>query len=144
MLKTNFVKERFQQILINWIIDANLPFRTLEHPRLHHAFEYSNPLIKDSNAMISHSTVRQRLVNEIESNKDTVVQALRSSPGLIHIAFDGWHLRNHHALFGIICCYMDSAFRIQKLVLGLPELRESHTGVNIAEEVGNILDGYKI
>ena len=144
MLKTNFVKERFQQLLINWIIDANLPFRTLEHPRLRETFEYANPLIRDNNAMISHSTVRQRLVNEFESNKDTVVQALRRSPGLIHIAFDGWRSRNQHALFGITCCYVDSAFRIQKLVLGLPELRESHTGVNIAEEVGNILDEYKI
>ena len=51
--------------------------------------------------MISHSMVRQRLVNEFESNKDTVVQALRRSPGLIHIAFDGWRSRNEHALFGI-------------------------------------------
>ncbi|KAK5996238.1 Putative AC transposase-like protein [Cladobotryum mycophilum] len=143
-LKTNFVKEAFQQCLVNWIVDANLPFRTLEHPRLRQAFKYTNPLVKDSNTMINHTTIRNRLIAEFNSNKDVIKQTLRKSPGLIHIAFDGWRSRNQHTLFGITCCYLDPAFHLQKLVLGLPELRDSHTGANIANEIANILDEYDI
>ena len=65
-LKLSFNRNHFQKLLINWIIESNLPFRTIEQPRLRELLIYSNPLIQQTNALITHSTVRRILVSEFE------------------------------------------------------------------------------
>jgi hypothetical protein len=47
-------------------------------------------------------------------------------------------------LYGITCSFLDRHFNVQKLVLGLPELKARHTGENIAAEVIEILSLYEI
>ena len=143
-LKLSFSRDHLQRLLVNWIIEANLPFRTIEHPRLREALMYLNPLVQDTNALITHPTARQILVNEFERHHHTVVHTLRNAPGQIHIAFDGWRSRNRHALFGITCTFLDCHYKPQKLVLGLPELQSRHTGDNIAAEIIEILESYEI
>lgn len=59
-------------------------------------------------------------------------------------AFDGWTSRNRHPIFGIVAFFLDQEFRPQKIVLGLPNLRESHTGENVAESVQDILDSFEL
>ena len=143
-LKLSFNRNHLQRLLINWIIEANLPFRTIEHPRLCEALMYLNPLVQDTNALITHPTARQILVNEFERHHYTIVCILWNAPGQIHIAFDGWRSRNRHALFGITCSFLDCHFKPQKLVLGLPELHSRHTGNNIAAEITEIIESYEI
>jgi hypothetical protein len=143
-LKFAFDRDYFQKLLINWIVESNLPFRTIEHPRLRELLMYLNPLVRDTNALITHPTARRMLVNEYNRHREAVVHLLRSSPGFIHIAFDGWSSRNKHSLYGITCSFLDQHFRVQKIVLGLPELQVRHTGENIATEVIEILSSYRI
>ncbi|KAJ3454555.1 hypothetical protein MRS44_013155 [Fusarium solani] len=69
---------------------------------------------------------------------------LEKVPGQIHIAFDGWRSRNRHALYGIVCFYIDNNGAPSKLVLGLPELKISHSGENIAAQILEILESYEI
>ena len=47
-LKLSFNRDRLQRLLINWIVEANLPFRTIEQPRLREALMYLNPLVQDT------------------------------------------------------------------------------------------------
>jgi hypothetical protein len=84
------------------------------------------------------------LVNEYNRHREAVIRLLRNSPGFIHIAFDGWSSRNKYSLYGITCSFLDQHFRVQKIVLGLPELQVRHTGENIAAEVIEILSSYRI
>ena len=67
---------------------------------------------------------------------------LSTVPGQIHIAFDGWRSRNRHALYGVVCFYIDCNGAPSKLVLGLPELKISHSGENIAAKIMEILESY--
>ena len=105
---------------------------------------YANPLIAETNAMVSHSTVRCILIDEYERYRSAVIHVLRTSPGQIYIAFNGWQSRNKRTLYGIIYSYLDQHFHVKKLVLGMPELQTTHTGENITKEIVDILSSYNI
>jgi hypothetical protein len=89
-------------------------------------------------------TVRAIAEREFTNNMERVKDALRKSPGQIHIQYDGWKSGKRHALYGIICVFRDSNNRPQKCVLGLPELTERHTGENIAGQIIKIIREYEI
>ncbi|PWI64602.1 hypothetical protein PCL_09496 [Purpureocillium lilacinum] len=139
-----FDRDRFQRLLLEWVVDANISFRQPGHWRLRRVFEYLNPSVAATNAHISHNTVRKRIVDLHLRHKSQIIDHLRTVPGQIHIAFDGWRSRNRHALYGIVCFFVDSDGVPSKLVLGLPELKVSHSGDNIAAQVLEILEGYEI
>ncbi|KAF6513037.1 hypothetical protein HZS61_007977 [Fusarium oxysporum f. sp. conglutinans] len=139
-----FDREHFQRLLLEWVIDANISFRQPEHGRLRRIFEYLNPSVAATNAHISHDTVRRRIIDLHLQRKTRIIDHLRSVPGQIHIAFDGWRSRNRHALYGIVCFYVDKNGVPSKLVLGLPELKNCHSGGNIAAQILEILESYEI
>ncbi|KAG7404489.1 putative AC transposase [Fusarium oxysporum f. sp. rapae] len=139
-----FDRDHFQRLLLEWVIDANISFRQPEHGRLRRIFEYLNPSVAATNAHISHDTVRRRIIDLHLQQKTRIIDHLRSVPGQIHIAFDGWRSRNRHALYGIVCFYVDKNGVPSKLVLGLPELKNCHSGGNIAAQILEILESYEI
>ena len=57
-----FDKERFQALVLNWIIESNSSFRTVEHESLRDVFEYLNPCVAETNAYMVHDTARLKLV----------------------------------------------------------------------------------
>ena len=139
-----FDKDSFQRLLLEWVVDANISFRQPEHWRLRRVFEYLNPSVAATNAHISHNTVRRRITDLHLRYKSQIINHLSTVPGQIHIAFDGWRSRNRHALYGVVCFYIDSNGAPSKLVLGLPELKISHSGENIAAQIMEILESYDI
>ncbi|SCO88905.1 uncharacterized protein FRV6_13033 [Fusarium oxysporum] len=52
--------------------------------------------------------------------------------------------RNRHALYGVTAVLRDTENRLQKVVLGIPELVERHTGENIAAEILEIIRSFSI
>jgi hypothetical protein len=89
-------------------------------------------------------TVRAIAEREFTNNMERVKDALRKSPGQIHIKYDGWKSGNRHALYGITCVFRDSDDRPKKYVLGLSELTERHTDENIAGQIIEIIQEYEI
>ncbi|OWT42498.1 restless-like transposase [Pochonia chlamydosporia 170] len=115
-----FNRNHFQRLLIEWIVDTNQPFSVVEHERLRDIFEYLNPAVKITNANISDTTVRALINSEFKKHKARVIEALRKSPGLIHVSFDGWRARNRHSLYGIVCFFRDENSKPHKVALGVP------------------------
>ncbi|RKK91315.1 hypothetical protein BFJ70_g17814, partial [Fusarium oxysporum] len=134
----------FQRLVVSWIINSNSSFRQSEDPYLRAAFEYLNPLVKTTEAHITHNTVRKRILQVYEENKAEIKRVLATAPGLLHIAFDGWRSNNRHALYGICCYFLNTLGQPGKLVLGLPELVDRHSGDNIATHVVEVLRSYGI
>ncbi|KAG7419838.1 hypothetical protein Forpe1208_v003644 [Fusarium oxysporum f. sp. rapae] len=134
----------FQRLVVSWIINSNSSFRQSEDPYLRAAFEYLNPLVNTTEAHITHNTVRRRILQVYEENKAEIKRALATAPGLLHIAFDGWRSNNRHALYGICCYFLNTLGQPGKLVLGLPELVDRHSGGNIAAHVVEVLRSYGI
>lgn len=141
---SGFDRAVFQQLLIAWIADAQVSFRQAENRRLRDIFEYLNPLVSATEAHICHDTVRRRILQVYNTNKARIGMLLQQVPGKIHIAFDGWRSRNRHALYGITCFFLNEFDQPKKLVLGIPEVVERHSGDNIAIHVIDILEDYGV
>ncbi|KAJ2986110.1 hypothetical protein NUW58_g5187 [Xylaria curta] len=93
---------------------------------------------------ITAPTVRKRIENSYTKNIRAVIQALKESPGMAHIAFDGWRSRNRLGLYGITAFFRDHENRPCKIVLVLPDVADRHTGTNIAAEVLDVIHSYGI
>ncbi|KAM3448796.1 hypothetical protein NHJ6243_010067, partial [Beauveria neobassiana] len=127
-----FDRKHFQRLVLEWIVEENHSFRVCEQGRLRTIFEYLNPLVKITDANISRTTIRHKVLASYEAHKDKVAAVLQKSPGLIHISFDGWRSGNRHSLYGVTCFFRDGNSKPCKLVLGVPELRTRHFGHDIA------------
>lgn len=144
-LVIRFNKTTFQQLLIQWIADANLSFRISEHKGLHQVFNYLNPLVEETSANLTHESVRSRIVDEFNTYKAHVIETLLRSPSQVHVAFDGWSSRNRHSFFSVNAFFLDEeTFQPRKIVLGLPNITIAHTGENIAAAVVEILEEFEL
>ncbi|KAG6990881.1 putative AC transposase [Fusarium oxysporum f. sp. conglutinans] len=143
-LAKGFDRKHFQRLLLEWIIEENHAFSVCEQGRLRQIFEYLNPLVKITDANITRTTIRRKVLSAYEMHKDKVIAALKQSCGLIHVSFDGWKSGNRHSLYGIACFFRDEKSQPRKLALGVPELRTRHFGHNIAAEILDVLDAYGI
>ena len=139
-----FSREKFQQMLVGWVVDSQGSFRQTENQRLRDLFDYLNPLVSITDAHICHDTVRTRVLEVYNANKAYIIEVLGGVRGKIHIVFDGWRSRNRHAMYGIVCFFLDSESRAQKLVLGIPEIMQRHTGENVAVHILDIIASYQI
>lgn len=139
-----FDRAHFLKLLVNWIVESQLSFKQIEHPRLQQIFDYLNPAVKVTDAHITGKTIRKLAIQQFERHRATVQDVLRMSPGQIHIAFDGARTRNRHTLYGVTATFRDTDNQLQKIVLGIPELIDRHSGENIATEILDIIKSFGI
>lgn len=140
-----FDKGRFQRLLVHWITDANLSFRVPEHKGLQNIFQYLNPLVQETSAILTHETVRIRIIDEFNNYKAHVIDTMLRSPGQVHIAFDGWTSRNRHSFFSVNAFFIDEeTFQPRKIVLGLPNVTIAHTGENVSVAIMEVLNEFEL
>lgn len=134
----SFDRQHFQRLVVEWIIHGNRPFTEPECPRLRAIFEYLNPSVAVRKAHMSDSTLCNRIVQEYEKNLERVIEILQKCPGLIHISFDGWTARNKLPLYGVAVFFRNKYGKPMKLVLGVPDVDEIHSGKNIGATVDQV------
>ena len=122
MLIKRFDKTVFQQKLVNWIVKSNQSFSIVNDKDLQDIFNYLNPSVEITQAIISDKIVYAIAEREFNNNKERVKEILQKSPGQIHIQYDDWKSDNHHVLYGITCVFRDFNNRLQKYILDLFEL----------------------
>jgi hypothetical protein len=111
---------------------------------LQQIFKYLNPAVKVTRTYITAKTVHRLAVQQFKQYHYTVQQVLKRSPGQIYIAFNGTRTRNCHALYGVTAVFRDHENQLQKVVLGILELVERHTGENIAAKILKIIRSFGI
>lgn len=142
-LINNFSREHFQRLVVEWIVDSNLPFSMAGDRKLRAIFEYLNPSVKAQKAHITANSVRGLAKKQFVRHKSTVVEALKKAPGSVHISFDGWRAPNRASLYGVVCFFRDESNKPCKITLGLPEVGR-HMGTRIADEVCKILEAFGV
>jgi hypothetical protein len=101
----NFNREQFQRLVVEWIVNSNLPFSIAMDRYLRAIFEYLNPSVKAQKAHITANTVRDLAKKQFNWHKNTVIEVLKGASGLIHISFDGWRAPNRASLYGVVCFF---------------------------------------
>jgi hypothetical protein len=140
-----FDSSHFQRLLVEWIVDANLPFNTIDNARLRDIFDYLNPSIAIRDACPGRLKLKELVVTEYYKHREVVLEALQNAPGRIHIAFDGWRAPNRRNLYGIAAFFRDEhTNRPRKIILDVPEVVGRHFGSTIAGYITRSIDAYGI
>jgi hypothetical protein len=132
-----FNREHFQRLVVEWIVDSNLPFSIATDRKLRAIFEYLNPSVKAQKAHITANSVRDLAKKQFDLHKSTVIEGFKKAPGLVHISFDGWRAPNRASLDGVVCFFRDENNKPCKITLGIPEVgRHIGTRIGVEDKVG--------
>ena len=132
----------FQRLLIRWVACDNVPFNKLESPYFRELMEYANSAIIESGSLPTHNTIREWIVRLFNSHKGIVTELLGRSLSRINVSFDAWSSRKFTSLLGLTVHFLDEEGKLRTFLLGLPQIEGRHTGENLAERVGEIINEF--
>ena len=124
--------EAYNKIL-NFIIENNLSFNTLESATFKDLLNYYNrltPIINRKKIKLilekTYNTEYINLLNDLRLNIE--------SNGTFSLIFDLWTSNNQNAYFGIILAYINTDFKLKYKLIGFEYLTESNTAEYIYTE----------
>ena len=89
-------------------------------------------------------TVSTKLIPKLYDDERKRVCHALTSEGSFSLTTDIWTSRHNQAYTGLTVHYVDDSFNLKSHLLEAVEFPESHTGVNISEELVNILDDWEL
>ena len=92
----------------------------------------------------SHNIIRGDLERYIELRMPSILADLARATSKIHIVFEGWTSPSNQSIFGLVCRYLDSDYRLNTFLLGLIETPEFYCGEYLAGKVFEITERYQI
>ncbi|KAK2931623.1 hypothetical protein FoTM2_009139 [Fusarium oxysporum f. sp. vasinfectum] len=123
--------ELFKELLLRWIVDADVPFSVVEHPDFRKLLGLSNEELVDELLPRSGVTIRSWLEAEYRSQKELLRSQLTTSMYKKHLTFDLWTSPQKYALLGVAVHFTDALKRPQTSLLALRRLCGQHSGENI-------------
>ncbi|RKK07591.1 hypothetical protein BFJ65_g17796 [Fusarium oxysporum f. sp. cepae] len=136
--------ELFKELLLRWIVDADVPFSAVEHPDFRKLLGLSNEELVDELLPRSGVTIRSWLEAEYRSQKELLRSQLTTSMYKKHLTFDLWTCPQKYALLGVAVHFTDALKRPQTSLLALRRLCGQHSGENIGPTLREVLSEYEI
>lgn len=115
--------ELFKELLLRWIVDADIPFSAVEHPDFRKLLGLLNEELVDELLPRSGVTIRSWLEAEYRSQKELLRSKLAASLYKKHLTFDLWTSPQKYALLGVTVHFTDALKRPQASLLALRRLR---------------------
>ncbi|RKK15470.1 hypothetical protein BFJ67_g17936, partial [Fusarium oxysporum f. sp. cepae] len=136
--------ELFKELLLRWIVDADVPFSAVEHPDFRKLLGLSNEELVDELLPRSGVTIRSWLEAEYRSQKELLRSQLTTSMYKKHLTFDLWTSPQKYALLGVAVHFTDALKRPRTSLLALRRLCGQHSGENIGPTLREVLSEYEI
>jgi hypothetical protein len=141
-LTQNYDHHYFKALLVRWVVHDNIAFHKIESRRFRDLIIYLNP--STENSLPTDKTLKAWLIQAFKLGKDDVLRQLQRSIGKVTMSFDLWSSRNMLVLLGICVHFLDMDGRYQSFLLALPEQEGTHTGVNIAANIMEIIREFRL
>ena len=141
-LALEFETNRFQRLLVRWIVYDNVSFRQVDSTAFRELIRYLSSRAEP--AMPSHTTISAWISHSFNLHKATVKKELKDASSKVHFAFDLWTSGNLLSLNGIVAHFLNKDFKARCILLSTPEQLGSHAGINIADGVSKVLDDFEI
>jgi hypothetical protein len=131
------------QAILRLIVYHDLPLSFVEWPETHTLI---NAINYQAGGCIwtSHQTTAYRVSTTFRLRQQQLRRQLQQSLSLVHITSDTWHSPNNKEFQSITAHFVDNDGKLQKALLGLPELAAGHSGVEVAPYVLRALEWYQI
>ncbi|KAF5259733.1 hypothetical protein FOXYS1_9642 [Fusarium oxysporum] len=136
--------ELFKELLLRWIVDADVPFSAVERPDFRKLLCLSNEELVDELLPRSGVTIRSWLEAEYWLQKELLRSQLTPSMCKKHLTFDLWTFPQKYALLGVTVHFTDALKRPQTSLLALRRLCGQHSGENIGPTLREVLSEYEI
>lgn len=143
--KNTIIKAKFEEALVACIVCLNLSFRTVASYWFIALLTTISNLVGNTIPLpTSHNTISSWVKQGYKDKRAIVKKLIASSLSKIHLSFDNWSSGNHLAFTAVVAHFCSPAYSIQSILIGFRELRGPHSGENIAEVVGEVLQDYSI
>jgi len=142
-LRASVDEKSLRVSLLDWITYHNLPFEIVDSQRFRRVLTTVNPVLETR--IPCRKTLVRSLEDEYKKAVGPVTETLQTARGKIHFAFDGWTTAHNTSSFlGINAHFIDVEWQVRSILLGLPALRNRHTGEALADEVADVLNFWGI
>jgi hypothetical protein len=140
---TAFNLAYFKALLVRLFTTEQLAFMKVESEAFRDLLIYLQPLLRGS---IPSSRSLVRYVGfAYRASLSEVEQSLAKARSRINLSFDLWSSPGRRlSLLGVVAHYLDANWKPATVLLALPRMFGSHTGVNIATQIHGILRHFRI
>lgn len=138
----NTILDKFKFLLIQWIVFSHIAFLQIENIYFKRLISLLSPQL--AKYLPSRVTFRKWIVAEYEKRKQGLKKDLKKARSNIHISFDLWTSPNCYAMIAIVAHFIDSKGSRQTKLLAIRQLKNEHSGENIAACVLRVIKEYKI
>ena len=126
--------------LIRWAVVDQMSFQTLESPRFLRIYADLGITLPFRSAR----TLQKRIKDEFAVHRQKLMEDLANPCSTISISLDAWTSKNGKATLGIIGYWITENFEYRERVLDFKEIKRIHTGQNMAEILGAVLEEFKL
>jgi hypothetical protein len=157
-IATPFNEEQYKRDYIDWAICEDVTFRQATSERTRNLLSFDRPRI-DAILPKSAGTLSDWIKRSYEQRHVDVKNMLLISKSKVNISCDLWTSSNGLTLCGVVAHFISKSFlaslgrsnastdnegRHKTALLGLPRLRGSHSGENIAGCLASVIKKYEI
>ncbi|KAL5603678.1 hypothetical protein FOVSG1_006428 [Fusarium oxysporum f. sp. vasinfectum] len=129
--------ELFKELLLRWIVDADVPFSAVEHPDFRKLLGLSNEELVDELLPRSGVTIRSWLEAEYRSQKELLRSQLTTSMYKKHLTFDLWTSPQKYALLGVAVHFTDAA--VNEIIAALlPDVQPQERRIRCINHIYNL------
>jgi len=122
------------------VIAANLPFRTLKHPRFHHLLNLLRP-----NTHIPSPTTIRRSIHKYGKEVHQKLKKALPEDTFLHLATDCWTSPNKLAFMGTTLHYMDQNWKLCQFTVGFQYLGgEAHSASYLGNKLSQLIREFGI
>lgn len=117
----------FYEAQIQLITRRRLPYNCVNWPEYQALLIAVNYTCEDL-LIQSGNTITAHIDRSFQLHRETIKARLQSARSQIHISIDLWSSPNRKAFLGICAQWVDENYQLRQALLGLPNVRHSHSG----------------
>ena len=133
----------FRQLLVRWIVQAQIPYSTIENEGFREILLLLQPSL-ERYLIKSHHSIARWVRDDYQEARLRLKSLLSHSQSRIHISFDAWTSPNCKAILGIVAHFLGSDMMLRQALVGFKEIRGIHDGENLAEYIIALLQELEI
>lgn len=130
-------------MLVQWIVQDQIPFSAVESKRLRDIFLLLQPSM-ERYLITSHKTISKWVQDDYQEARLRLISVLAKSQSRVHISFDAWTSPSDRAILGVSAHFLSADLKLCHALIGFKEVEGIHDGENLAEYVIAVIQELKL
>ena len=135
-------ENHIQTLHLAWLLEDNLPLSTITTPTFRRFLAGLSPTLSTFIPQ-SDSTIRRDLEAIVHNKMPKTCSSIQHTISKIHLISDAWSSPNRASILDVIDRYINEQYKLHTHLLSLTEIPESHTEINLAEQIFIITERFK-